>query len=126
MNTRILMTAAALVLALLGLGALFAPQELLTYLGAAPSGFLPPLVQLLAAALLGMAMIDWMAKGSKVGGIYNRPIAIGNLTHFAIGAISLAKFTIHGHPPVFAIVVSVVYVVFALAFGVVVFGRGTS
>jgi hypothetical protein len=125
MNTRILMTAAALVLALLGLGALFAPQELLTYVGAAPSGFLPPLVQLLAAALLGMAIIDWMAKDSKVGGIYNRPIAIGNLIHFSIGAISLAKFAIHGIPPVFAVVATVVYVVFALAFGVVVFGRGT-
>ena len=122
MNTKILMTASALVLALLGIGALFAPQELLTYLGASPSGFLPPLVQLLAAALLGLAMIDWMAKGSKVGGIYNRPIAVGNLMHFAVGAITLVHFSMHGHVPAAVIAVAVIYTLFALAFGVVVFG----
>ncbi|HSY51502.1 MAG TPA: hypothetical protein VLC46_22050 [Thermoanaerobaculia bacterium] len=121
MSTRILMTAAALVLALAGLGALFAPQELLTSFGAAPSGFLPPLVQLLAAALLALAVIDWMAKGSKVGGIYNRPIAVGNLMHFAVGAITLARFVFGGHPPAFAIAAAVVYSVFAIAFGVLVF-----
>lgn len=123
MNTKVLMTAAALVLGLLGLGALFAPQELLTYLGAAPTGFLPPLVQLLAAALLGLAMIDWMGKGSKVGGIYNRPIAVGNLTHFTVGAITLVHFSMRGHVPIPMIAIAVVYSLFTLAFGVVVFGR---
>lgn len=123
MNTRILMTASAIVLALLGLGALFAPQELLTYLGAAPAGFLPPLVQLLAAALLGMALTDWAVKGSKVGGIYNRPIAVGNLMHFLVGALTLARVSMHGHTPAPVIAITVVYSLFAIAFGMVVFGR---
>jgi hypothetical protein len=123
MNTKILMTATALVLALLGIGALFAPQELLTYLGAPSTGFLPPLVQLLAAALLGLAMTDWMAKGSKVGGIYNRPIAVGNLMHFVVGAITLIHFSAHGQVPVAVIAIAVVYTLLAIAFGVVVFGR---
>jgi hypothetical protein len=116
------MTASALVMALLGIGALFAPKELLTYLGAAPGGFLPSLVQLLGAAFLGLALIDWMAKDSKVGGIYSRPIAVGNLIHFAVGAITLVRFAFGGHPPAFAIAAAVVYAVLALAFGVVVFG----
>lgn len=121
MNTRILMTAAAIVLAALGLVALFAPQELLAYLGAAAIGFLPTLLQLFAAALLALAMMDWMAKDSKIGGIYLRPIAIGNLWHFVVGGIALARFALHGHPPVFAIVAAVVYAVFAVAFALVVF-----
>jgi hypothetical protein len=115
------MTAAAIALAIVGLVALFAPQELLTYLGVAPVGFLPSLVQLLAAALLALAMIDWMAKDSKIGGIYLRPIAVGNLLNFAIGAITLIKFALHGHAPLFAIVAAIVYTVFALAFTFVVF-----
>jgi hypothetical protein len=115
------MTSTAIVLAALGLVALFAPQELLTYLGAAPIGFLPTLVQLLAAALLALAMTDWMAKDSKIGGIYLRPIAIGNLFHFTVGAITLVRFALHGHPPVFAIVSAVLYAVFAVAFALVVF-----
>ncbi|MGH9421920.1 MAG: hypothetical protein ACRD3J_18230 [Thermoanaerobaculia bacterium] len=121
MNTRILMTSAAIAQAILGLIALFAPQELLTCIGVTPAGFLPSLVQLLAATLLGLAMTDWMAKDSKIGGIYLRPIAIGNFLNFAIGAITLIKFAIHGHPPLFAIVAAVVYTVFAVAFAVVVF-----
>jgi hypothetical protein len=123
MNTKILMTASALVLALLGIGVLFAPQELLTYLGAPPSGFLPPLVQLLAAAFLGQAMTNWAVKGSKVGGIYNRPIAVGNLMHFTVGAITLIHFSAHAHMPTPVIAIAVIYTLLAIAFGVVVFGR---
>lgn len=121
MNTRILMTSAAIVLAALGVIALFAPQELLTWLGASASGFLPSLVQLVAAALLALAMIDWMAKDSKIGGIYLRPIAVGNLLHFAIGGITLIRFALHGHPPVVFVAAAVVYAAFAVAFAVVVF-----
>jgi hypothetical protein len=121
MNTRILMASAAIALAALGLVALFAPQELLTYLGSAPIGFLPSLVQLLAAALLGLAMMDWMAKDSKIGGIYLRPVAIGNLFHFTVGGITLVRSALHGQPPAFAIVAAVVYALFAIAFALVVF-----
>ncbi len=123
MNSKILMTLSAIVLAVPGLGALFAPQELLAYLGAPSTGFLPPLVQLLAAALLGLAMTDWMVKGSKVGGIYNRPIAVGNLMHFTVGAITLIHFSAHGHMPAPVIAIAVLYTLFTLAFGLVVFGR---
>lgn len=123
MNTRILMTASALGLALLGVVALFAPQELLTYLGAAPAGFLPQLVQLFAAALLGLAMTNWAAKGSKVGGIYNRPIALGNLMHFMVGAFSLVHVSMRGHVLPVVLVITVIYTLLAIAFGVVVFGR---
>ena len=42
-------------------------------------------------------MTNWMVKGSRVGGIYNRPIAIGNLVHFAVGAITLDRFALRGH-----------------------------
>jgi hypothetical protein len=115
------MTSAAIVLAALGLAALFAPQELLTYLGAAPIGFLPSLVQLFAAALLGLAVMDWMAKDSKIGGIYLRPTAIGNLFHFTAGGITLVRFALHGHPPLFAIVAAIFYALFAVAFALVVF-----
>ncbi|MEA2339177.1 MAG: hypothetical protein QOE82_3184 [Thermoanaerobaculia bacterium] len=124
MYTKILMIAAALVLGLLGVVALFAPQELLTYLSTSPAGLLPTLVQLLGAALFGLAMTDWMIRGSKVGGIYNRPIAMGNLIQFVVGAITLIRSTAHGPVPAAIIALAVVYTLFAIAFGVVVFGRG--
>jgi hypothetical protein len=122
MNSKILMTISAIVLAVPGLAALFAPQELLAYFGVPPSGFLPPLVQLFAAALLGIAMINWASKGSKVGGIYNRPIAVGNLMHFTVGAFTLVHVLMRGHAQPVVIVATVIYTCLAIAFGMVVFG----
>ncbi len=71
-------------------------------------------------------MMNWMAKGSRVGGIYSRPIAIGNIVHFAIGAITLDRFALRGHEAWPVIALAVVYTLFAVGFGVVVFGRGES
>jgi hypothetical protein len=42
-------------------------------------------------------MLNWMAKGTIIGGIYNRPIAIANLTHFLIGGLALAKLAFNNH-----------------------------
>jgi hypothetical protein len=115
-NTRILLTLSALVLGVLGIAGSFLPQELLAALGVTPSGTLALLVQLLAALLVAFAMENWMARGSLIGGIYNRPVAIGNLTHFVIGALALIKAVTAGerHPIVLA--VAGVYVVFAIGF----------
>src|SRR2546430_1696217 len=124
MKTRALMSASAIFLGILAIAALFAPEEILKEAAVPSSPFLPPLVQLCAALLLGFAMINWMAKGSRVGGIYNRPIAMGNIIHFAVGAITLDRFALRGHESWPVIVLCVVYTVFAIGFGVVVFGRG--
>src|SRR3954470_12379769 len=126
MKSKILMTISAIVLAVPGLGALFAPQELLTYFGAPASGFLPPLVQLFAAALLGLAMTNWAVRGSKVGGIYNRPIALGNLMHFTVGAFTLVHVSMRGHFRLPSSGVTVIYALLGIAFGTVVFGSHTA
>lgn len=124
MKTRALMAASAVFLAILGIAALFAPDEILRAANVPSSPLLPPLVQLCAALLLGFAMTNWMVKGSRVGGIYNRPIAVGNLLHFAVGAITLDRFALRGHEGWPVIALAAIYTLFALAFGVVVFGRG--
>jgi len=69
-------------------------------------------------------MTNWMVKGSRVGGIYNRPIAVGNLLHFAVGAITLGRFALRGPEAWPPLALAAIYTLFALAFGVVVFGRG--
>jgi hypothetical protein len=106
MPTRLLMAAASLFMLLLGAAATFAPQELLAWLAIPGS---PLHVQVTGALYLGFAMLDWMAKDSALGGIYGRPIVIGNLLHFTAAALALAK----GGAVVFAIV----YGVFAVGFG---------
>jgi hypothetical protein len=126
MKPRALMAASAIFLAVIGVAALFAPDEILRAASISSSPLLPPLVQLSAALLLGFAITNWMVKGSRVGGIYNRPIAVGNLLHFAVGAITLDRFALHGHNAWPVIALAALYTLFAVGFGLVVFGRGES
>jgi hypothetical protein len=126
MKTRALMAASAIFLAILGIAALFAPDEILRAANVPSSPLLPPLVQLCAALLLGFSMTNWMVKGSRVGGIYNRPIAVGNLLHFAVGALTLDRFALRGHEAWPVIALAAIYTLLAVGFGLVVFGRGES
>ena len=61
--------------------------------------------------------MNWMAKDSIIGGIYNKPIAIGNLMHFGVGAITLLK-VVFGMQDHLAVIISltIVYSILALSF----------
>ena len=74
----------------------------------------------MSALYLGFGILNWMAKGTLIGGIYNRPIAIGNLMHFGVGAIALVKISsnIQIHSEII-ISLSAVYVIFTLLFAYV-------
>jgi hypothetical protein len=62
-----------------------------------------------------------MARANLIGGIYSRPVAIGNFSHFAIAAIALVKaaMVVQGQSAIVA--AAVVYGIFALLFARVVF-----
>jgi len=79
----------ALCFAAIGVLLLFAPEEVSgTLIPPADGG---PLMQLLGAALLGFGAMNWVARGSLLGGIYGRSVVAGNQTHLTIGAILLVK-----------------------------------
>ena len=117
------MTASAAVMGLAGVGGSFLPDEILDALGVDGGGRMPFIVQLLAALWLAAAMTNWMARGNAIGGIYGRPIAIGNLTHFSIGALTLAKLATVGAGGL-VVAAAGVYAAFAVGFAVVVFSAG--
>ncbi|HMB61504.1 MAG TPA: hypothetical protein VKN36_00425 [Eudoraea sp.] len=52
------------------------------------------LLQIQSGFYLGLATLNWMTKRALIGGVYNRPLAMGNLFHFGIGAIALVKSSI--------------------------------
>ncbi|QAY76066.1 hypothetical protein [Sphingosinicella sp. BN140058] len=91
MNGRIIMTASALLLFACGGLALFAPQEIAAMLGAPGSGSLALAIQLLGAALLGFAILDWMSRRNRIGGIYARPIGLANLLLFTASGLTLLR-----------------------------------
>ena len=120
MNTRFLMTSSAVFLAVLGLCLTFLPKETSLLLQAGDDAFSLLAMQMLGATYLGFAMLNWMAKGMIIGGIYAKPIAVGNFMHFAISAITLLKlnFSITGIQTGL-IVITVVMSLFAIWFGIV-------
>lgn len=115
MNTKILMISSSIFLASIGILLSFLPNEIIFSLGLTTVS-----LQLMGALYLGFAMINWMAKGAPIGGIYNKPIAIGNLMHFGVGAIALVKIVsnMQEHSEII-IPLTVVYVIFASLFAYV-------
>jgi hypothetical protein len=73
------------------------------------------------AVYLGFAMLNWMARESTIGGIYNRPLALGNMIHFAVAAIALLKGATAVHQTQ-VWVATACYALFAILFSLVVFG----
>jgi hypothetical protein len=122
MNTRILMSSSAVIMALAGMFFSFFPDELLQYLGVGSSAFLPLILQLTGALYLGFALLNWMAKGNLMGGIYSRPIAIGNLMHFMVFTLAIGKYYFAHQRPTVLIIPVLIYALFSVLFGKVVFG----
>jgi hypothetical protein len=116
------MASTALVLGAAGIAASFLPHDILVGLGVAPVVPLPLLVQLLGALLFGFALLNWLAKDMSIGGIYGRPIVVGNLAHFVIGALTLLKASVGGDSVVLWSAGGV-YALFAIWFGLVLFSR---
>jgi hypothetical protein len=123
MNTRWLMRASAIYLGLLGIAATFAPQEILRFAGAEATPILTLILQGAAAALLGIAMTNWMAQGVLIGGIYARPLALGNFAHFLISALALIKAVSTIPSPIPVACAAVIHGGLALLFARVAFGK---
>ena len=121
MTTRVFLVMSAVFLAILGVGALFLPHEILAYLGAPQQGALPVLVQILGAHYLAFALLNWMVKDSLFGGIYNRQAAMGNFAHFAIGTIVLIKGAVGGQTPGSIWIACGCYALFAGWLGAIIF-----
>ena len=117
MNTKILMSVSAIFLGIIGLSLSFLPKEILDYLLLESNPFTGLIMQLLGALYLGFGMMNWMGKGSIIGGIYNKPMVIGNFMHFGVGAITLLKivFNTQANKEI-VIALTIFYSIFAIAF----------
>ncbi len=120
MNTKMLMSLSALLMAILGVLATFLPQEILDYSDSHPEGLLLLIVQITGALYMGFAILNWMVRSNLIGGIYNRPVALGNFLHFTMVALVLLK-ALMVEQSVEIVVGAVVYSAFAIWFGLAIF-----
>jgi hypothetical protein len=119
-HTKILMMLSAVFLALLGVATSYFPEKVLATHGTVPDNATLLLVQMMGAVYLGFALLNWTARGVLMGGIYARPVALGNFLHFAMVGMMLARAAI-SHGVVQLATSAAVFSAFAIWFGIVLF-----
>lgn len=121
MNTKLLMIASAAVMGIGGILFQFLPHEVLRYNGIEAVGITPVVVQIIGALYVGFAVMNWMAKTVLIGGIYARPLAIGNFAHFMIGTFALLKYAYSAQQSLPIWIAAIIYAIFAVLFAIVFF-----
>ncbi|MGC4021959.1 MAG: hypothetical protein QM734_08450 [Cyclobacteriaceae bacterium] len=116
MPTKFILFSSAVLLGITGVPLTFAPAEAASLIGWPISASI--LIQIVGAVYFSYAMINWMSKGNLIGGIYNRPLAVGNLTHFVIGALALIKMP---DKTLVVYCITTVYTIYAIAFTLILF-----
>lgn len=124
-KTRILMIATAIACAAMALLASFAPALLLEPMDIPVNASSELLLKLLAALYFGFAMLNWTAKSNMIGGIYSRPVSVGNFIHFMVGSLALLKLQLDLESMIAPLAAALaIYLLFTAAFGWLVFGFG--
>jgi hypothetical protein len=117
------MMASSVFTGLLGVIASFLPNEVLNSIGILPTDTLTLFVQISGALYVGFAVMNWMAKTVLIGGIYARPLAMGNFAHFIIAAIALIKAVMKKSDLEYLWLAAILYSTFAVLFGLVLFSN---
>jgi ABC-type multidrug transport system permease subunit len=97
----------------------FFPKEIAGFFKMADTNII--LLQVLGGLYFGFSMLNWAAKANLTGGIYSRPVTIGNFAHFVIGGLALLKFGTRNTTSPFIWIAVILYLVFAIVFGIVFF-----
>ena len=119
MKTKILMISSAVYLGISGITFTFFSEEISEYFNAGINITSILFLQILGSLYLGFAMLNWMTKNNLIGGIYSKPLLIGNLAHFFVSSFALIKIVGKYYGNEFLIILSltIIYCIFTLCFG---------
>lgn len=122
MSSKLLMMSSAVMMGIIGIILNFLPEETIRALDQPPSETSILILQLMGALYFGFAILNWMAKNVLIGGIYAKPLSLGNLVHFFVGGLTLLKIILsHSTASMYVWILTILYLTFALAFGFVSF-----
>ena len=117
MLSSLITRASAALLALGGLALLFAPDAILPRL---VPGYPPTdlwFAQLLAAAWLALASLNWFNRSVLLGGIYARPVVVTNAVWYVVAATVLLKAATIRHLPGAFWIIAAPVALFATVYG---------
>ena len=100
----------------------FFPNEISLLLNNDDNHIFILILQILGALYLGFSYINWMSKNSLIGGIYNKPLLIGNTLHFLTASMAMIKLIFKFENNLKLIMPhTIIYFLFTLFFGYVFF-----
>ncbi|HET7620665.1 MAG TPA: hypothetical protein VFK39_02070 [Gemmatimonadaceae bacterium] len=100
-----------------GVVLLFAPDAVLPRLSPGFPVSALWLGQLLGAAWLGVAALNWLGRGALLGGIYGRPTVFANTALYFISALVLIRAATRAEAPAPLLVLAAPAVALALTYG---------
>jgi hypothetical protein len=104
-----------------GLSLLFAADTVLSRLDSDYPATAFWVGQLLGAAWLGVAALNWLTRSTLLGGIHGRPVVLANVVLHVISAMVILKAAQRaGFPPALS-VVAIPALVLAIAYGLLLF-----
>ena len=118
MKTKWLLSSSAVMTGLLGLAGTFLPEEILKTLGIDSSPITLILLQIIGGLYLGFAMLNWFTRSALIGGIYNKPVVLGNLIHYIVVFFALIR-QLAEHFHFIFVILTFVYLGFAVWFTLV-------
>ena len=77
--------------------------------------------QLLGGAWLAVAVLNWLNRGARLGGIYGRPIVLTNLTVYFVGAMVLLKIVARPGVSIPIMIATILFVIFAALYAWLLF-----
>jgi len=89
------MVASGVVHGIVGVLLIFIPEELLLWTDGNAGDVATLAVSITGAAILGIGMLNYMGRSAIYGGIYGKPILMGNLIFHTVAAVNLFKFSLH-------------------------------
>jgi hypothetical protein len=110
----------ALCLGIAGFALLFAPDAVLPRLVAGYPSTGLWFGQLLGAAWLGLAALNWINRRLILGGAFGRPIVLANAIHYFISAMVLIRAVIR-QPEASVELAAIPAITLAVAYGVLLF-----
>ena len=97
-STLVSRVSAALLL-VAGMLLLFAPDVVLPWLASGFPESAAWVAQLLAAALLALAAMNWLSRSQLLGGIYGRPVVFANAAFYFVAAMVTLRAGANGDAP---------------------------
>ena len=119
---KLVMTTSGILLLLWGLALIFLPKEVLTYNNLFPFKPLQLMLSLLGAYSFSLGLMNWLYRKNPIGGIYQRPVVVANLSHFFIAGMALLQALMTGrYLPPLAWIVAFVNIGYAVCFCILLF-----